>query len=83
MNKDTELVEKIDGLIEELELETQKAISMTKLNVPVKESFTDAMKIMNDISEAFKSISDIMHKQIALSNVIQAFTDFEEKLKQV
>ena len=81
--KEIIIVEKIEDTIESLELETQTALSMVKLNVPVLESFAQAFMLIDELSEYYKAINNKLMRSVAFVKIKNALDEFEEKLDQI
>lgn len=82
-NDEVEVLNQIDELIEALSLEVHNAISMTRLNVPIIESFTRSINLIDTMLKHCQSIKDVTKREIALVNVKNALNEFEEKLGQI
>lgn len=80
---DVEILLEMDSIMEELELETQKGISMTALHTPFNEAFAESWKKIDSLMDIQTSIEDYTIKLIALSKVKEAIDLFEETIAQV
>lgn len=70
----------IENVIDSLSLATQKSISMTKLNVALKEAFAEPMEMLEKLGELFEKISDETIHLVAMRKIIVALNEFESKL---
>ena len=57
-NKDMETFLKLEDMVEDLELQTQKALSLVALSVEPKDAFSDAMIVMDKMKNLHESITD-------------------------
>lgn len=75
-------LELVNELLEEVELEIQKALSMTNLNVSPIESFLDVFTLLNKVKNICDSIDDIAIKNVAQGKLKVSILDLETKLSQ-
>lgn len=82
-NGDMDVLLEIETVIEELELATQKSISMTKLDVRFEEAFAEPFSLMDKLGNLFTSISDTTIKAVALGKLRDALNEFDSKFSQI
>lgn len=82
-NKDMETFLKLEDMVEDLELQTQKALSLMVLNVEPKDAFNDAMIVMDKMKNLHESITDESVKFVATEKINLAIDVFKTKLLQV
>lgn len=79
-SNDMDVLFEIENVIDSLALATQKSISMTKLNVALKEAFAEPMEMLEKLGELFEKISDETIHLVAMRKIIVALNEFESKL---
>lgn len=82
-NKDMDKFLKLEDMVEDLELQTQKALSLIVLNVEPKDAFNDAMVVMDKMKNLHESITDKSVKFVATEKISLAIDIFKTKLLQV
>lgn len=82
-NKDMDKFLKLEDMVEDLELQTQKALSLIVLNVEPKDAFNDAMVVVDKMKNLHESITDKSVKFVATEKINLAIDIFKTKLLQV
>lgn len=83
MNKDMELFEEIERLIDSTDNEIQRALSLSKLNISVKESFEGVMENLESIHSLALRISDNFLSVVVASKVSELISHIEQKREQL
>jgi hypothetical protein len=78
---DVEVLYELDEIIESIELEIQKGISLAILGIDALDAFTNAVALINKLHESAEKISEEKIKLVALLRIRIVLEEFESKLR--